>query len=138
MRYPEQWSNWLQSLGGRRADLPAADCVRKLAVTHFYEFPGNVTTATLTGSVKASPDAESELAVFVIGTPTFDAGNSVTRWSFGLAAGTNPNSTGALPADTAADGVATFVYDLLLTLSGGTAQRVAGGLFPVSGFVTEV
>jgi hypothetical protein len=131
-----QYTDWLLSLGGRNAPLPPCD--RRLAVTHFYEFPGNVTTATLSGSVKASPDATTELAVFTIGTPVFDPDENVTRWAFSLPAGTGSNSTGALPADGNGDGVVYFVYDLLLTLSGGVTRRVAGGLFPVSGFVTEV
>jgi len=127
------YTDWLLSLGKLRADLPP--CVRGLAVSHTLTYPGNVTTATLAGSVKAAPDATSELAVFTIGTPVFADG--VTTWTFSLAAGSGSNSTGALPADTNGDGVEMFIYDLLLTISGGTARRIAGGLFPVSGFVTE-
>jgi hypothetical protein len=127
------YTDWLLSLGGLRADLPP--CVRGLAVSHTFTYPGDVTDATLEGSVKASPDATSELAVFTIGTPEFADG--VTTWTISLAAGSGSNSTGALPADTDGNGVEAFVYDLLLTLSGGTAERIAGGLFNVSGFVTE-
>jgi hypothetical protein len=128
-KFPE----WLKTLGQLRADLPP--CVRGLAVSHTLTYPGNVTTATLAGSVKAAPDATAELAVFNISTPVF--ANGVTTWTFGLAGGSGANSTGALPADGDFDGEAVFVYDLLLTLSGGNAQRIAGGLFRVSGFVTE-
>lgn len=133
-----EFAAWLATLGALRADLPASECVRKLAVEHTFTYPGDVTSATLSGAVKASPDAEAELATFTIGTPSYDAGTGRTSWTFGLSGGTGANSTGSLPASGATDGVATFVYDLLLTLSGGTAQRVAAGLFPVSGFVTEV
>ena len=129
----KQFQTWLESLGTRKADLPP--CVRGLAVEHTLTYPGNVTTATLEGAVKASPDATSELATFTIGTPSFTDG--VTTWTFGLAAGSGANSTGSLPVDGDGDGIEYFIYDLLLTLSGGTAERIAGGLFPVSGFVTE-
>ena len=123
------YTDWLKSLGGLRADLP--HCVRGLAVTHTLTYPGDVTDATLEGALKASPDATSVLAVFAIGTPTFADG--VTTWAFSLTG----TQTGALPADTDGNGVEAFIYDLLLTLSGGSAERIAGGLFPVSGFVTE-
>jgi len=125
-----QYADWLLSLGKLRADLPP--CVRGLAVSHTLTYPGNVTTATLAGSVKSAPDATSELAVFTIGTPVFADG--VTTWAFSLSGA----QTLALPADVDGNGTEAFVYDLLLTLSGGGAQRIAGGLFPVSGFVTEL
>ena len=128
------YPDWLKSLGGLRADLSPA--VRGLKVEHSLTYPGNVTTATLTGSVKLNPDNTAELATFTIGTPALVGGN--TQWTFSLAAGSGSNSTGALPVDGDGNGVEYFVYDLLLTLSGGSAQRIAGGLFPVSGFVTEV
>lgn len=124
-----QFPEWLTSLGRLRADLPHA--VRGLAVSHSLTYPGNVTTATLEGSVKVSPDAPSELAAFTIGTPAFTDG--VTKWDFSL----TDTQTGALPVDGNADGVGYFFYDLLLTLSGGAPQRIAGGLFPISGFITE-
>jgi hypothetical protein len=123
------YADWLASLGALRADLPPS--VRGLAVSHTLTYPGNVTAATLAGSVKASPDAPTELAVFTIGTPTFADG--VTTWAISLTGA----QTLALPADTDGDGVTTLIYDLLLTLPGGTAHRIAGGLFTVSGFVTE-
>jgi hypothetical protein len=100
-------------------------------VSHTLAYPGDVTTATLAGSVKSSPDATAELAVFTIGSPVF--ANGVTTWSISLSG----SQTAALPADVDGNGVESFVYDLLLTLPGGTAQRIAGGLFLVSGFVTE-
>jgi hypothetical protein len=123
------YADWLASLGALRADLPP--CVRGLAVSHTLTYPGNVTTATLAGSIKASPDAPTELAAFTVSTPVFADG--VTTWTFSLSGG----QTLALPADTNFNGVTTLIFDLLLTLPGGTAQRIAGGLFTVSGFVTE-
>jgi len=129
------YTDWLATLGRLRADLPP--CVRGLAVTHTLTYPGDLTTATLQGSVKAAPDAATELAVFTIGTPVFADGKTV--WTFGLAAGTGANATGntALNSD-GPDGVDVWIYDLLLTISGGSAERIAGGLFTISGFVTEV
>jgi hypothetical protein len=123
------YTDWLKSLGPLRADLP--HCVRGLAVSHTMTYPGNVTTATLEGSVKSAPDATAELAVFTIGSPVFADG--VTTWAFSLTG----TQTAALPADTDGNGVEVFIYDLLLTLGGGTPQRIAGGVFPLSGFVTE-
>jgi hypothetical protein len=124
-----QYKTWLQTLGRQRGDLPP--CVRGLNVSHTLSFPGNVTSATLRGSIKASPDSPTELAVFTVGTPVF--ANDKTTWPLSLTA----NQTAALPADTAGDGVVTLIYDFLITLPGGFPTRVAAGLFPVSGFVTE-
>jgi hypothetical protein len=105
--------------------------VRGLPITHTVTYPGNVTTATLEGAVKASPDATAELATFTVGSPSFADG--VTTWSVSLTGVQN----GALPADGDGDGLETFVYDFVLTLSGASPRRVFGGLFPLSGFVTE-
>lgn len=124
-----QYETWLSTLGGLRADMPMT--VRGLPITHTVTYPGNVTTATLEGAVKASPDAAAELAVFTVGTPTFADG--VTTWAISLTG----TQTGALPADADGDGREDFIFDFLLTLSGGTPERIIGGLFPVSGFVTE-
>jgi hypothetical protein len=128
------YTDWLKSLGPLRADLPGPGMpmpVRGLTVSHTMTYPGNVTTATIAGSVKASPDATAELAVFTIGSPVFADGK--TTWPISLSGA----QTAALPADTDGNGEETFIYDLLLTLSGGTPQRIAGGLFSISGFVTE-
>lgn len=124
-----QYDTWLKTLGPLRADMPMT--VRGQAISHTVTYPGNVTTATLAGAVKASPDATSELAVFTVGTPVFADG--VTTWTISLIG----SQTFALPADTDGDGRTDLIYDFLLTLSGGTPQRLFGGLFPVSGFVTE-
>lgn len=124
-----QFDTWLQTLGGLRADMPMT--VRGLPIRHTVTFPGNVTTATLTGSVKASPDAATELAVFTVGTPVFAGG--VTTWTVSLTG----TQTGGLPADGDGDGRIDLVFDFLLTLSGGSPERLFGGLFPLSGFVTE-
>lgn len=122
-----QFQTWLNTLGPLRADMPMT--VRGLAISHEVTYPGDVTTATLTGSVKANPDVESELAVFTVGTPVFAGG--LTRWAISLTGA----QTLALPPGP--DGRTNLVYDFLLSLSGDTPHRIFGGLFPVSGFVTE-
>lgn len=124
-----QYTKWLQSLGRQRADMPVA--VRKLPVSHTVTYTGNVTTATLTGSIKSSPDSTSELAVWTVGTPSFADG--VTTWVISLTG----TQTDALPSDGTGEGVTYLIYDFLLTLSGGSPDRIFGGLFPLSGFVTE-
>jgi hypothetical protein len=128
-----QYTTWLNTLGSVRADMPVSEQVRGLPVSHVITFPGNVTTATLAGAVKSSPDATAELATFTIGTPAFNSGTGLTSWTVSLSA----SQTLGLPADSDGDGVETFVYDFLLTLSGGPPRRIMAGLFPLSGFVTE-
>lgn len=122
---------WLATLGALRADMPMT--VRGLPISHTVTYPGDVTDATLEGAVKAAPDAEAELATFTIGTPSYDSGINKTTWAFSLTG----TQTGNLPADGDADGREDFVFDFVLTLSGGDPERIIGGLFPVSGFVTE-
>lgn len=126
-----QYDTWLKTLGTLRADMPMT--VRGQAISHTVTFPGNVTTATLSGSVKAAPDSATELAVFSVSSPSFDSGTNLTTWTVSLTGST----TLALPADTDGDGRTDLIYDFLLALSGGTPKRIFGGLFPISGFVTE-
>ena len=121
-----QHPEWLKTLGRRRADLPVSEQVRGQAISHLVRYPGDLTSATLTGTVKSAPDATAALATFTVGTPVFEDGE--TRWVVSLTGA----QTGALPADSDADGVEYFVYDFLLNNA-----RLFGGLFPLSGFVTE-
>jgi hypothetical protein len=123
-KFPE----WLKSLGTRRADLPPA--VRGQAVRHTIRWPGDQTSAVLVGTIKATPDATSELAIWSVGAGVFDGTD--TRWEVSLTGG----QTLALPSDNDFSGTETFVYDFLIT-QGGFTQRVFGGLFTLSGFVTE-
>lgn len=123
-----QYTAWLQSLGRRRADMPMA--VRKMPVSHTVTYPGDVTAATLAGKIKSAPDSPTALAVWTVGTPAFAGG--VTTWTVSLT-GTQTN---ALPADGDLDGVSYFVYDFILTQS-GNPDRIFGGLFPLSGYITE-
>lgn len=123
-KFPE----WLKSLGRRRADLPPA--VRGLPVSHDVVHPGNLTSATLEGTIKATPDAATELAAWSVSAPTFDGTNTI--WVISL---TGVQTLG-LPSDSDFDGVERFVYDFLIT-QGGNTERLFGGIFTLSGFVTE-
>lgn len=124
-----QYDTWLSTLGSLRADMPMT--VRGKAILHEVTYPGDVTTATLSGSVKAAPDSATELAVFTVGTPVFSGG--LTAWPVSLSAA----QTGGLPSDAAGDGLIVLIYDFVFNLAGDDPQRLFGGLFPVSGFVTE-
>lgn len=126
------YAEWLASLGTRRADMPVV--VRKLPLSHTVTYPGNVTTATLTGTVKASPDSTTELATFTVGSPSYSSGTNLTTWAISLS-GTDTTFSSATDSD--GDGVTYLIFDFLLTLSGGSPERLFGGLFPISGFVTE-
>jgi hypothetical protein len=131
-----QWNLWKSTLlaqGKGPLDLAPATRGQYYEVTITY--PGNVTTATLTGSVRSSPDSGTALAAFTIGSPAFAGG--VTTWAASLAEGTGAGSTGVLPSDSDGDGVEEFPYDFLLTFAGASAERLFGGILPVSGHITE-
>ena len=119
-----EYQEWLASLGGLRADMPVA--VRGQALSHTVTYPGDVTTATLTGSVRAAPDSDTALATFTIGTPAFADG--VTTWAISLGEG----DWGSIPADTDGNGTTVLPFDFLLN-----NNRLFGGLFTVSGHITE-
>lgn len=123
------YTDWLASLGTSRADMPMQ--TRGLELNHVIKYPGDVTDATLIGSVKVAPDSPASLANFIIAAPTFDGTN--TSWVVSL----SESQTASLPADGNGDGLTYLLFDFLLTLSGGSAQRLFGGLLPVSGFITE-
>tara|TARA_B100000678_G_scaffold164721_1_gene137521 strand:- start:1388 stop:1804 length:417 start_codon:yes stop_codon:yes gene_type:complete len=132
------WQAWQDLLRvAKKGPVTLPPAVRGQLYSHIITYPGDVTTATLTGEVRASPDATSALVEFTIGTPSYDSGTGKTTWTFSLAEGSGSGSTGALPADGDADGVQYFPYDFLLALSGGAEERLFGGLLPVSGHITE-
>lgn len=132
----DQWTAWKATLAAQQKgplDLTPATRGQHYEITITY--PGDVTTATLAGSVRSSPDSGTALAAFTIGAPAFASG--VTTWTVYLVAGTGAGSTGILPADTDGDGVEYFPYDFLITFAGESAERLFGGLLPVSGHITE-
>jgi hypothetical protein len=65
-----------------------------------------------------------------VGAPAFADGR--TTWALSLTA----IQTAALPLEGDGSGVAEFPIDAVLTLSGGNAERLFGGIVPVSGYVT--
>lgn len=132
-----QWDAWKATLAAQqKGPLDLVPATRGQFYRQPISFsPGDFTTATLTGSVRSSPDSTTPLATFTIGTPTFADGK--TTWIVSLAEGSGANSTGALPVDGDGNGVESFPYDFLLKFSGGKAERLFGGLLPVSGHITE-
>ena len=123
-----QFDTWLRALRFRR-DL---SCDRGLPFTHTISYEGDLTTSGIAGTVKASPDATAELAVFTISSPVFADG--FTTWTVSLSGA----QTLALPADVDGDGRTDLVFDFLISGPGGVnPERLFGGVFTVVGFVTE-
>lgn len=124
------FETWLKTLGARRRDLL---CDRGLQFTHFIKYPGNVTDWELTGAIKAWPDATAELTTFVIDVDGFADGFTTFKASL------DPSQTAFASApDSDGDGRVDLVYDFLLAEpDGANARRLFGGIFTVSGFVTE-
>lgn len=128
-----QFPEWLTSLGARRRELDDVD--RGLPWSHTIYYPGDVTSWGMAGTVKSAPDAATELALFTVASPVYDAEADETAWVISLSAA----QTLALPADSDADGVSEFVYDVLISgPSGVNPSRLMGGRFVVLGFVTEL
>lgn len=119
-----QWTALLAQARKGPVSLPVA--VRGQAYQHNISISGDWTLSTLTGSVRASPDSGSVLAAFTIGTPSLVGG--LTVWPVSLSTA----QTTALPVDADGDGVEYFPYDFLLN-----NQRLFGGIFPLSGHITE-
>ena len=127
----QQFPEWLQSLGPIRADLPPGD--RQWPVSHEVTFNGDVTSWGLAGTIKASPNTTTELAVWTVGTPVFTAGRTVFPVSL------TGVQTRDLPRTLTDDrGVDYDYYDFIASGPFGVAPfRCAAGLFTVRGFITE-
>jgi hypothetical protein len=125
-----EYAAWLGTLGPLRADMPMV--VRGQRIDHLVVYPGNVSGAALYGSVKASPNATAELAIFDVGPPDIALNPGATTWAVSLTGA----ATGGLPTNVENGGIDQFIYDFLLEID-GAPRRIFGGLFPVSGFVTE-
>lgn len=133
-----QFDTWLQTLaaggkGGSAISLRLA--TRGLKWEESIEISGNWSTATLEGSISASPDATSPLATVFVGSPVYDAGDDVTTWAVSLLSGTGSNTTGSLPSDTDGDGVEYLPAAFYLTPSGGAKELLFGAAFPLTGKV---
>ena len=132
------FDTWLQALaaGGKGgAGIKLKTATRGLKWEDDIEIAGNWSTATLEGSISASPDAASALATVTIGSPSYDSDDDVTVWTVSLAAGTGSDSTGILPSDTDGDGVEYLPIAFYLTPSGGSKELLFGAAFPLTGKV---
>jgi len=124
-----EWTDWLNQLAlDKKGPVRFSAATRGLPWAAVVQFPGNVTTATLEMEVRASPNSPTKLLDVTVGTPAFSGG--LTTWGLSLTG----SQTNGLP--TTESGVAEFPVDAVLTLSGGIAERLFGGVLPVSGFVT--
>jgi hypothetical protein len=125
-----EYTAWLGTLGPLRADMPMV--VRGQRIDHLVTFPGDVSAFDLYGTVKAAPNSTAELAIFDVGAPDTALNPGFTTWAISLTGA----ATGGLPTSDANGGLDLFIYDFLLEID-GEPRRIFGGLFPVSGFVTE-
>lgn len=124
------FATWLATLGHRLRSLQVD---RGLPFRHLVRYEGDVTTWSLSGAIKAAPDAEPELLTFTVSSPSLVDG--FTQWELTLTGTQTKN----LPADDTGEGLATFVFDVLIAeTAGANPRRLFGGLFNVSGFVTEI
>lgn len=133
-----QFPEWLATLRkAGKGPVALADgwpvAVRGLEWELEVELPGDWTGATLAGTVSASPDAGTDLVEFAVTGPSVSGG--YTYFTLSLASGTGADSTGALPGDGDASGEEEFPFMLRITPSGGYAETVCGGMFPVIGKV---
>jgi len=135
------FDTWLARLaaGGKGGSALSASDIPLATRGLKWEMPialaGNWTTATMSGSVSASPDATSALATFSFTSGSYDAGTGFTTWTASLAAGTGEDSTGILPSDTDGDGVEYLPMMIRITPSGGSAQTLLGAAFAICGKV---
>jgi hypothetical protein len=120
-----QYQEWLRLLRqARKGPVTLPVCVRGQEYRHTIEIEGDWTTGTLASEIKVAPNADTPLATFAIGNVSFDG--TYTSFECFLSA----SETLALPA--LPEGVDNFLYDFLLN-----GERLIGGLFPVSGFITD-
>lgn len=119
--------------------LAGLSAARKGPVTYYAhrnaDFQSTITlnaeyaSSTLRGEVRAYPDAASSLGSFTASSATVASGTTTFTISI-------PKATiAAMPAPAPGDGEITFVYDLLLTPSGGTEDVLFAGEFKVLGKV---
>lgn len=136
-----EFDDWLRALaatgkGGASLtleDIPAA--IRGEYWNWPVQLAGDWTTAAITGTIRAAPDAPTALATITFSAGTYDPNAGVTTWFGSLAAGTGANSTGSLPADVDGDGIIELPIAVYLTPSGGNRQLLLGGKFTLTGKV---
>jgi hypothetical protein len=134
------FDNWLQLLtaagkgGTSLADNDIPQAVRGDPWKMSILCPGDFSTATMAGVIRAAPDS-TVLATCSISAGTYDSGTGYTTWTASLASGSGANSTGSLPGDVDGDGYEAFPIAFTLTPSGGTAELFFGGAFILKGKV---
>lgn len=133
-----QWDDWLRKLsadgkGGLgltgKPEMRAID--RGLPYEYTLSIAGDRSADAFEASLRASPDAAgATLADFTVTVGSYSGG--VTPITLSLTA----VQTAALTSDSDLDGLEEFVFDILWTPSGGTQQRLMGGVIQISGKVT--
>jgi len=128
----DEFADWLAQLGrDSKGPVMFEAVTRGLAWTGtVVTYPGNVTTATLDMQIRAAPNSASVIEDVTIGAPVFADGK--TTWALSMTAA----ETLALPGVENENGLAYFPVDVTLALSGSSAQRLFGGILPVSGYIT--
>jgi hypothetical protein len=132
------WDDWLRKLSadgkgglGLRGQPQMRAIDRGLPYEYVFAIGADLSADIFEASIKAAPDAETSLADFVITVGSYADG--VTPITLEL----TDVETAALPVDADADGLEEMVFDILWTPSGGTKQRLMGGIIQVSGEVTS-
>ncbi len=134
-----EWDGWLRKLaadGKGGLGLPGKPSIRAidrgLAYEYTFAIGSDVSGDTFAASIRTSPDASgATLADFTIEVGSY--ANGVTPVTLSLA----EDETADLLTDSDLDGLETAVFDILWTPSGGTEQRLMGGLIQISGKVTD-
>ena len=128
---------WLRALrDAEKGPVVLTQATRGKAWEHAVAMAGDWSGSTMRGEVRSYPDAEGDpLATFVVSGPVIADGYST--FTLSLAAGNGENSTGNLPADSDADGIERFPFDLLITPSGEEEELLFGGFLPIRGRITE-
>lgn len=126
-----QFDKWLRALAVSGKGPATLYCDRGVPFKKLITVQADFTGATVRGEVRASPDAAgSPLATFTVSPLTVAAG--VTTFEISL----TEVAVNALPNTSDGSGVTELVFDLLVTLSGGSEQRFFGGVFNIAGQVT--
>lgn len=126
------FDEWLKELAIAQKGPVTLHVDRGLPFNYLFALQADYTGSSLIGSIRLAPDApDPALVSFTVTGPTVSDGIT----TFGLSL--TKTQTGALPADDDADGVTRLAYDLLFTPSGGTQQRLFGGVVAIKGKITN-
>lgn len=130
----DEWLRRLAAMNKGPLELRAG---RHEAFALTLNLSGNFTGAALVGHIRLYPDAPGDpLVAFTVSAfGAFAAGVTPVTISLTEAQLEDPTK---IPAAPAGEGEVTLVYDLLLTPSGGSRERLFGGTFIVVGGSTNV